>query len=60
MKFLTVMTVVLTVPMVISGIFGMNVRLPLETHASAFWLIVGGTLVVVLGLLRALKMKKLL
>jgi magnesium transporter len=60
MKFLTVMTVVLTVPMVVSGVFGMNVRLPLETHASAFWLVVGGTLAVVLGLLRVLKYKKLL
>jgi magnesium transporter len=59
-KFLTLITVVLTVPMVMSGLFGMNVALPLEDRPDAFWLVVLITLGIVVVLLRVLKHKKLL
>ncbi len=59
-KVLTLLTVVLTVPMVVSGLFGMNVALPLATHPAAFFIVVGGTIVIVLALLNVLVRKKLL
>ncbi|MCC6934262.1 MAG: magnesium transporter CorA family protein [Candidatus Yanofskybacteria bacterium] len=59
-KFLTLVTVVLTVPMVVSGLYGMNVRLPLGDHPYAFGFIVTGTIAVVIGLLRVLSAKRLL
>ena len=39
-KLFTVLTIVLTIPMVIASFYGMNVRLPLADHASAFWIVV--------------------
>jgi magnesium transporter len=41
MKFLASFTVLLTLPMVISSIYGMNIRLPLADHPFAFILIMG-------------------
>lgn len=40
-KVLTVLTIVLTVPMIIASFYGMNVRLPLAESQHAFWIIVG-------------------
>lgn len=59
-KLLTLMTVVLTVPMVVSGLFGMNVHLPFEDHPYAFIFIILGTITIVLALLRVLSAKRLL
>ena len=39
MKFLTSITIVLTIPTIIGGIWGMNVNLPIDQGPSAFWLI---------------------
>lgn len=59
-KFLTLVTVVLTVPMVVSGLYGMNVRLPGGGHPLAFGYVVIATLVINLGLLGILRARKLL
>ncbi|MEK9208988.1 MAG: magnesium transporter CorA family protein [Patescibacteria group bacterium] len=59
-KFLTLVTVVLTVPMVVSGLYGMNVRLPGGDHPLAFGFVVLVTLAINLGLLGILRARKLL
>ncbi len=59
-KLLTLVTVVLTVPMVVSGLYGMNVRLPLGDHPLAFFFVIGFTITVIGGLLRYLWVRKLL
>ena len=59
-KFLTLATVALTVPMVVSGLYGMNVRLPLGEHPAAFFFILGGTAAFVLAALAYLWKKRLL
>lgn len=50
-KVLTVLTIVLTVPMIIASFYGMNVRLPLAGSDHAFWIIAGITGAVSLFLL---------
>lgn len=40
MKFLTGITVVLTIPTIITSFYGMNVHLPFETHPLAFILVI--------------------
>ncbi|PIR69913.1 MAG: hypothetical protein COU47_00575 [Candidatus Niyogibacteria bacterium CG10_big_fil_rev_8_21_14_0_10_46_36] len=45
-KVLTVLTIVLTVPMIIASFYGMNVRLPLAASDHAFWIIVSITSVI--------------
>jgi len=59
-KFLTLITVVLTVPMVVSGLYGMNVPLPGAHHPAAFVFIAIGTVAIVAALLRVLQSKRLL
>lgn len=39
-KMLTAVTIILTIPTIVGALYGMNVRLPLETHPYAFWLII--------------------
>ncbi|MHB8964002.1 MAG: magnesium transporter CorA family protein [Saccharofermentanales bacterium] len=41
MKILTALTLIIAIPTMIAGIFGMNVRLPLAERTEAFWLIIG-------------------
>ncbi|PJE50492.1 MAG: hypothetical protein COV29_03735 [Candidatus Yanofskybacteria bacterium CG10_big_fil_rev_8_21_14_0_10_36_16] len=43
-KFLTALTVVLNVPVIVSSLYGMNVNLPLADSPLAFWFIMGITL----------------
>lgn len=38
-KMLTAFTILLTIPMIIASLYGMNVPLPLGNHPSAFWLV---------------------
>lgn len=59
-KLLTVVTVVLTVPMVMSGLYGMNVHLPLGSHPLAFFFVIGATALIIIALLRYLWVRKLL
>lgn len=49
MKFLASMTIVLTVPSVISGLYGMNLLLPLATRPQAFTIVTGGALLLSAG-----------
>ncbi len=44
MKFLAGLTAILTIPTIVSGIYGMNVSLPWEREPMAFWYILGGML----------------
>lgn len=41
MKILTALTLILSIPMVIAGLYGMNVRLPFENDYNAFWYVCG-------------------
>jgi magnesium transporter len=45
-KFLTAVTIVLTLPTVITSFYGMNVRLPLQEWPFASWLILGASLII--------------
>ena len=38
-KLLTALTIILTVPTVVSSLYGMNVPLPWAENANAFWAI---------------------
>ena len=44
-KFLTAVTIVLTLPTVITSFYGMNVRMPLQDWPFASWLILGVSLI---------------
>ena len=58
MKILTVVTMLMAIPTIISGFFGMNVPVPLDELGDvAFWLILAVTVVV--GLIAAWLFKKL-
>ncbi len=39
MKFLTSFTILITIPNIIAGLFGMNVILPFQDHRFAFWFV---------------------
>lgn len=40
-KLLTALTIILSIPTMVSSLYGMNVALPLEKHPSAFGILVG-------------------
>lgn len=60
MKILTSLTIVLTIPTIIGGLFGMNVKLPLADKEWAFFLIISGTIGICLWAIRYLRKKNLL
>ena len=60
MKYLTSLTVVLAIPTIISGFFGMNVPVPLATARFGFGIICIGTVAVCLFILYILKKKRML
>lgn len=47
LRILTIVTILLTVPMVIASLFGMNVSLPFQHNPYAFLGILGGSIVIV-------------
>lgn len=47
-KFLTAITIILTLPTMISSIYGMNIALPFQDHPMAFTGIMGVTILVVI------------
>ncbi len=49
-KLFTSLTVILTVPTIISSFFGMNVRLPLQEHSLGFAVVLGTTVALVMCL----------
>lgn len=59
MKVLTSVTLVMAVPTIISGLWGMNVNVPLAQVDGAFWLILGATgllMLLILVILRIVRM----
>lgn len=50
-KLFTSLTVLLTIPTIISSIYGMNVHLPLDESPMAFNIIIGAIAIIVIGLL---------
>ncbi|MBP7842924.1 magnesium transporter CorA family protein, partial [Candidatus Woesebacteria bacterium] len=59
-KLLTSVTVILTVPTLISGYYGMNVALPLQDHPIAFLLIIAASIILSFGLLAIFSKRDLL
>jgi len=51
-KFLTAITIVLTLPTVITSFYGMNVRMPFQDWPFASWAILGASLVIALVVAR--------
>ena len=43
MKYLTAATIMLAAPTLIASLYGMNIRLPLQNHPSAFLLVMGAS-----------------
>lgn len=60
MKWLTAVTIILSIPMIIAGIYGMNVELPLATDSFAFWYLIAGTILICFGLTFWLKRRQLI
>lgn len=60
MKILTSLTIVLTIPTIIGGIFGMNVKLPFADREDAFWWIFAITALLCVIAIRSLRKKNLL
>ena len=63
MKILTSITIVMAIPTIISGIYGMNVDgrwMPLSTTPYGFYIIVGVILLICVGVLWFLKKKKMM
>ena len=60
MKILTSLTIVLTIPTIVGGVFGMNVKLPFSNREDAFWWIFIGTLGLCIFAVRKLKKRHLL
>jgi magnesium transporter len=48
-KMLTSLTIIITIPTIVSSIYGMNVTLPLMHKVYAFWFVVGVTAAAMLG-----------
>ena len=46
MKYLTSVTIIMAIPTMLSGFFGMNVPIPLGNNANGFWIIVAMTIVI--------------
>lgn len=40
MKFLASVTIILAIPSIVSGIYGMNIGLPFQTNPYAFWFVI--------------------
>jgi magnesium transporter len=57
-KLLTALTIVLTIPMVVSGFFGMNVPVPLSDSPYGFFAMIGVSVVISVGLFYLLKKNK--
>ncbi|OIO41040.1 hypothetical protein AUJ10_01325 [Candidatus Pacearchaeota archaeon CG1_02_31_27] len=45
-KFLTSVTLIVTIPVAVASLYGMNVNLPLQNHPYAFWIVTGGSLII--------------
>lgn len=59
MRWLTAVTIIMSIPMIVSGIYGMNVPIPGQTSEFAFIVLVGGIGVACVGAALWLKRRKL-
>ncbi len=59
MKILTIATVLIALPNVFFGMYGMNVRLPFADHPDGYFIIIGATLLVMLVTIWVAKLKKI-
>jgi len=57
---LTVFTIIISIPAAISGVYGMNVLLPLQENRFAFYIILGPTAFICLLFIWYLKKKKII
>lgn len=55
LRTLTILTILLTIPMIVTSFYGMNVVLPFERYPYAFWLLTGFITVIVLILIAIFK-----
>ncbi len=46
-KLFTSLTVILTIPTIIASLYGMNVSLPFSDMHYAFWIVIGGTVILI-------------
>lgn len=60
MKILTSLTIILTIPTIVGGVYGMNVKLPFAESDNAFFLISGITIVICYLAIKYLKKRNLL
>lgn len=60
MKILTSLTIIITIPTIIGGLWGMNVALPFEDMALAFWILIALSLFICLVVTYILHKKDLL
>ncbi len=58
MKVLTSLTIVLTIPTIIGGLYGMNVKLPIAQWPNAFWIICVAILILCILTIWILRKKK--
>lgn len=55
MKVLTSASIVMTVPTIVGGLWGMNTKLPFENHPNAFWILLGLSVFLSVGIIYLLK-----
>lgn len=60
MKFLTSISLVVAIPTIISGIYGMNVKMPLQNYRYSFDIIMGATVVICVIVMIILHRKNML
>lgn len=58
MKVLTSLTIIVTLPAIVAGLWGMNVALPLEKSPAAFWILLGGALALSCGVALLFRMRR--
>lgn len=58
MKFLTIWSLTMAVPTIITGFYGMNVKLPLATMQGAWMITVGISAILIIAMLVMLKMRR--
>lgn len=57
MKLLASITIVMSIPNIISGMFGMNLNVPLQESAHGFWIVIGIIMISCLGAIVILNRK---
>lgn len=58
-KALTMLTLLLTLPNVFFGMYGMNIALPFQDEPWAYWAVLGGTLLVIIAVAIGVRRRRL-